>query len=1056
MNGITRILLVIALLGVRAAFALDPERHISELAHRSWGSKDGAPGFARAITQTPDGYLWIGGFRGLDRFDGTRFVPFETVTGHKLPSREIRCLFTSAQGGLWIGYRSGGVSVLEAGKLTNYTSANGFPEGYVRGFAQDPEGRTWAASSGGIAVFEGGRWHAVGKESNFPGSGAQAVLVDHLGALWVAGEHRVAVLEAGSSKFELTDEPFDGQVGELVESPDGTVWMAETTRAVRPLAGPGHGTPYHGMSRLECQTRFPDTWQTEPPCRRSDDLEVRVGSTAMLFDRDGSFWITTVGDGLRRAPYPRLLEKAPIGEFSAALEQLTSKDGLSADYITSIFEDREGNIWVATSNGVDQFRDSALAPVDPGSNSGEVFLVPGDNGYVFGLGNSNRIYRFHDDRERAVVAVTGSNELARLGPARFLYRDLRGSIWLQGTSGACRLVFQHCAESVERPGEKGWATGHLGEIRWRLAIDRDGRFWAYQENGGLFFRENGHWMPVMNSSSGATGLVPETQSTDASGQIWFGFTNGQLLSVKDGQIRTYSPDDGLSVGAVKAIDSIGPHVWVGGERGLALLVGSRFISVLPYDLPAFDNVSGVIEGADGSLWLNEYRGVIRISPAEVEGILENNARRAHYEVLDALDGLPGDTQVGEKLPTAIRGTDGRIWFAAARGVAWVNPRHLYRNGLAPPVAIQSIVADGKALAPSKKLELPGTFSNLQIAYSGLSLSVPERVQFRYRLSGLDQEWQNAGARRTAYYSRLSPGSYDFQVIASNDAGVWNSVGAGLRIIVLRAWYQTWWFYTLCALLLVASLATFYRKRVAQVRKETRRLLEARLSERERISRELHDTLLQGIQGLIWRFQAATNRIPPDQPARELLEQSLERADQLLEESRDKVKDLRPSAGEVADLDRALAAEGEHLAHLHTAKFGLTVHGARRDLQTIVREEAFMIGREALCNALRHSGAEDVEVEVTYGDSALYVRVKDDGRGISASVLEAGGSPGHFGLIGMQERAKKLGGHLKIWSKPEAGTEIELKVPANVAYVRLGRPSGMRSLFAIFRRRPHPH
>jgi signal transduction histidine kinase len=355
------------------------------------------------------------------------------------------------------------------------------------------------------------------------------------------------------------------------------------------------------------------------------------------------------------------------------------------------------------------------------------------------------------------------------------------------------------------------------------------------------------------------------------------------------------------------------------------------------------------------------------------------------------------------------------------------------------------------------MELPARTLNLQIAYAGLSFSIPEHVQFRYRLKGLDRDWQDAGTRRTAYYTRLPPGSYDFQVIASNEAGVWNIVGAELPIRIIPAWYQTWWFYCLCALLLVAALAGAYRLRVAQVRADTRRLLEARLSERERIARDLHDTLLQGMQGLIWRFQSATNRIPSDLPARELMEQSLDRADKLLEESRDRVKDLRPIASEGPDLTQALAAAGEQLARHHSAKFRMSVLGAPRGLHPIVHEEAFMITREALSNAFRHSQARDIEVEVSYGDAAFDVRVRDDGCGISPTVLEAGGKPGHFGLLGMRERAKKLGGQLEVWSKPDAGTEIDLRVPAHVAYRRSpARFSVTRWLLSFFRPSALPH
>src|SRR5271154_1395522 len=629
-----------------------------------------------------------------------------------------------------------------------------------------------------------------------------------------------------------------------------------------------------------------------------------------------------------------------------------------------------------------------------------------------------------------------------------LYRDPFGSIWGAGWRIGCRFVGNECADRLKAPGEKGGSWSKHG---WRLAVDGRRRLWAYVAQEGLFAFENGRWNRFSGIPMAPADAVPSTVHTDAAGRIWFGFKDGRLLSVTDGLVRLYSSDDGLTLGEIKAIDSAGTHVWVGGERGLVLLRGSRFTAVLPYDASAFNSVSGIVEADDGSLWLNESRGVLRVMPSEVSAILQDSSHPAHYDVLN---GLPNATEQFDTLPTAIRGTDGRLWFTTVNGAAWVDPNHLYRNKLPPPVVIQSIVADGRTLSSSGALELPSRTINFQVAYSALSLSAPERVQFRYRLKGLDHEWQNVGTRRTAYYTRLPPGSYDFQVIASNDAGVWNTVGAELPIRIIPAWYETRWFYALCALVVPATLAALYRLRIVQVRADTRRLLEARLSERDRIARDLHDTLLQGMQGLIWRFQSATNRIPPEQPARQLMEQTLDRADKLLEESRDKVKDLRPSASEAADFTQTLAAECEQLAQLHPVKFQVSVQGTPRDLHPIVREEGLMIAREALSNAFRHSSANVIEVEVNYGKAAFQLRVRDDGRGISPSVLQAGGKPGHFGLMGLHERAKKLGGHLEIWSKPDAGTEIDLRVPVQLAY-RRSQSGRLRSLFDVFRSSAQP-
>ena len=1037
MRGLKRLLFMLLLLGAGTAVALSPERHITELVHRVWDSKSGVPADIRALAQTSDGYLWVGSLRGLYRFDGTQFQKFEPASGAGLLSQEIRGLFAAPDGTLWIGYRRGGVSVLEAGKLTHYNSAEGFPEGNVKGFAQDPQGRIWAASSGGLANFDGRRWHRVGSESGFPGSRASVVFIDHLGALWVASEHRIAVLAPESSKFELADEPYNGQVYQLAESPDGTLWMAETTRAVRPLKRPGD-TPYTGLTKGDCESRFPNTWQTEPTCRRPEDLEVRVGSAGILFDRNGSFWITTVEHGLWRAPYPLQLQKTPIGEINNTLEQLTSKEGLSSDFATIILEDREGNIWVATRDGLDQFRDSAMAPVSLGPAATQLSIAADHDGYVVALDNNGNLFRFHDAHNKTDVAKGLDFTL--------LYRDLSGSVWGTGTGGACRFVGNECVSRMELPGEYRPSYGSR-----LLAVDGNHRLWCFVPDVGLFAFEHGIWIPYPNAPPDLATAESTTQYTDAEGGVWFGFQDGRLLRIAEGRVRLYSSQEGLPPEEVKAVDSVGTHVWVGGNAGLILLRGPHFTPVLPEDAPAFGSISGIIETDDGSLWLNENRGVIRIAAAEVAAILRDRSHRTHYDLFNSLDGLSGATEQVTN-PTAIRGTDGRLWFTTTNGAAWVDPRRLYRNKLPPPVVIQSIVADGQTYSAYGELALPGRTTRLQIAYAGLSFSVPERVQFRYRLKGLDREWQSAGTRRTADYTKLSPGWYDFQVTAANDAGVWNEVGAHLSIRIVPAWYQAWWFYALCVLLVIAVLAALYRLRVAQVRADAHRLAEARLAERERIARELHDTLLQGFQGLMFRLQAVRQLLPERAgDAQNILDSAMQAGDHAIGEGRDAVQNLRSSPSDEGDLAPLLGALGNELSGGIPAEsrpdYRVIVEGRPRELAVDVRDNAYWIVREAVRNAYQHAKARHIEAEVTFEDADLYIRVRDDGVGVDSQILSQGRRPGHWGLPGMRERSEPFGGSFRVWSKENAGTEIELRIPAKFAYVRgtgsLTRGLGLR-------------
>jgi signal transduction histidine kinase len=385
------------------------------------------------------------------------------------------------------------------------------------------------------------------------------------------------------------------------------------------------------------------------------------------------------------------------------------------------------------------------------------------------------------------------------------------------------------------------------------------------------------------------------------------------------------------------------------------------------------------------------------------------------------------------LPTLVAASDGRLWFGTNRGVFALDPRRLVTNKEPPSVVITAAVSGSARFVAPAQLDLPALTSGVQIDYTSTSLVAPRRIRFRYKLNGVDQDWQDAGARRQAFYTNLGPGSYRFQVIAVNEDGVWNTTGAGLVITIAPAWYQTKWFLALCVLAAIVALALLFRLRLERMRAQIQGRLQERLLERERIARELHDTLLQGFQGLVLTFQAAMQRIPKGEPAREQMKEALERADEVLAEGRDRVRDLRDSIGVQGNLPLALKEAAEDLAPLHPAQFALTVQGTPRALHPVAMEEAYRIAREALANAYRHAGARKIEAEVDYCAAQLRVRIRDDGRGIDSEVLAKGGVPGHWGMSGMRERAQKLGARLLMRSGSGSGTDIELDIPAAVAY-----------------------
>jgi signal transduction histidine kinase len=470
-----------------------------------------------------------------------------------------------------------------------------------------------------------------------------------------------------------------------------------------------------------------------------------------------------------------------------------------------------------------------------------------------------------------------------------------------------------------------------------------------------------------------------------------------------------------------------------------LFKNDSFSLIKPAHLDSFSFIEGIVDAGNGGVWLFADEGVIHISNEEIEKSLGDPSHPFEWERFDSNDGLPGKNTHPEPYPHEIQGTDGRIWFAASKGVAWVDPGKILRNTIPPPVSITSVSADDSPYVQLVDLRLPARTANVQINYSALSLSVPERVQFRYKLDGIDKDWQNPGTRREALYSRLPPGHYQFHVIACNNDGVWNMAGSNLSFAIAPAWFQTIWFEMLIALAALALLWMAYSLRLRQVTARIQERLGTRMEERERIARELHDTLLQSFQGLTLQFQRARNLLP-DRAVEAIpaLDKALDGAEEAIVEGRDAIHDLRSPTISAKTLAEEITALGEELAAKVTnqeepVQFRTVVEGSAYTLRPTAHIDIFRITREAIRNAFIHSQGRLIETEIAYTESLFRLRIRDDGKGIDPDERVRAERTGHWGLRGMRERAERLGGELEVWSEPGAGTEIELRVPASISY-----------------------
>jgi signal transduction histidine kinase/ligand-binding sensor domain-containing protein len=987
--------------------AFSVERTIQQYVHTAWGDKEGAPSGILALAQTSDGYLWIGTIDGLYRFDGVSFELYRTGVAY--------ALFSGRNGDLWIG-GNGSISVLSDGKEKTYAARDGVPNGKVAGFAADSDGTIWVATNIGLARFEGDRWIQVGQDWNFPGKLATGMCLDRNGTFWVATENTIVFLPRGSRKFQRTGIS-SGEVWEIVEAPNGKLWLAETTRSVRPMPLGNNLRP-------------------------SDKAEIVAGSIGILFDREGSLWVSTIGSGVRRVPHPEELEGHRYEVPSEKVETFTSKEGLTNELVTTILEDREGNIWVGTNNGLDCFRKGKLVPVVSPFPLLQPLLSARDEG---------RMSIFSDDR---MIETEGAGQYrtARIPDLNlYAYRDPKGVVWWSGNGFASRVEDGHIVRIPPKTAKQPF------RLFPRLTEDFNGVVWGDVQYEGIFYLKGDVWQR-METPPEIAKLDPSAEFTDWMGRIWFGFDNGgALVTLEKNVLRVVAASGQSPVGKViTSIQGRGHHVWIGGAK-LVYFDGSSFHEVVPFDGDAF-KVYGIEETSDGSLWLCESRGVVHIPSAEVQKFLSNYSSRVQYDLYDSADGLPGSFRDASARSREVEGTDGRLWFAATKGVAWLDPAMISRNPIPPPVAIRFVDADGKQYRPGRDLALPPRLANLKITYTALSLSIPSRVRFRYKLEGIDPDWQEPGTRREAFYTRLAPGKYRFRVIACNNDGVWNETGASLDFSILPAYYQTGWFRALCGAAFLLLLWVLYQFRLRRLQHQFNIGLEAQVNERTRIARELHDTLLQTFHGLMFQFQAGRNLIPrrPEEAMRSL-DEAIHETEKALAESRDAIKGLRSepiAKGDLAELLRAtsqqLAASGienQDLAKQNPPVFDLIEEGERRALSAASKNEICRIGFEILRNAYRHSQAQRIEAEIRYDVHMLRLRIRDDGRGIDPTVLKDGGKAGHWGLRGLRERAERIGAKLDFWSEAAAGTEVQLAVPAAVAYESL--PDSVAS--KLFRR-----
>jgi signal transduction histidine kinase/ligand-binding sensor domain-containing protein len=979
-------------------FALNPALDISQYEHTPWTYRNGPlRGAVYAITETPDGYLWLGTQSGVLRFDGVRAVPLPVPPGQHFSSTAVGALLTARDGTLWIGSLDG-LASWKNGQLTEHPA---LAHRTVVALLQDRDGTVWAGGFVGptatLCAIRGGSTSCYGDDGTL-GTAVECLYEDGDGSLWVGAATGLWRWRPGPPTRYLAT-PIS-MFGKMTQGDHGS-GLIVAVGSVRQITG-------------KTVTNY-----------RLHGVPSPLTAATVLRDRNGRLWIGTTAHGL-------------VHSYDGKTSTFTHNDGLSSDQVYAFFEDREGSIWVGTSDGLDQFRELSVTPlsVKQGlSGATATSVLAARDGSIW-IGTADGLNRW--GHGRTTIYRRQGNPGLPDDNIHSLFEDERGRIWVSSFSGLA--AFERGKFTAEPSVPAG--------VKNAIAGDNHGGLWLSlfgSANYGLVHLAGGEiseQVPWQKLGGGpGTGLVP-----DPDGGVWTGLLSGGIAYFRAGQIRNLPLSDNQS-GPRKVLDISRDRdgsMWAATDNGLSRIKHGRVATLTTANGLPCKTVHWIIEDDLSSYWLYTQCGLLRVARTDMDAWTADPKRTIQVTTFDADDGVRLVQILKGLRPAVAKSSDGKIWFVNGDTVSFIDPSQISLNTLPPPVHIEQITADGKAYNVSNGLRLPAAVRDLHFEFTALSLLVPEKVRFRVMLEGQDNGWRELVNQRHVHYTNLAPGTYRFRVIACNNSEVWNEQGDVVDFSIAPTYYQTNGFRALCAAAFLGLLWGLYQLRVRQLAAQFNMRLEERVSERTRIARDLHDTLLQSFQALLLHFQAGINMLP-ERPAdaRRTLEDAVDLASEAITEGRDAVQGLRMSTVEKNDLAVAIRTLGEELASAETNElspnFGVVVEGISRNLHPIVRDDVYRLVAEALRNAFLHAAAQNVEVEIRYDQKYFRLRVRDDGKGIHSEVLRGHGPEGHYGLHGMRERAKLVGGKLTIWTELDSGTEIELNIPGARAYEKSTRP-----------------
>ena len=956
------------------AGATDLRAVLTDYTVTAWGEKDGLPlGNTWALAQDQDGYLWLGTDAGLFRFDGVRFLPWSPPITTPPLAGSVRSVLAARDGSLWIGFgESGRIVRVHHGESRVYAESDGLPRGTVTGLAEDPDGVVWAASARGLFALRDARFHKVGAESGLPDVQAYTVRFDKQ-RRQVVGTADGIFRRDGNGRFEQLRTTHDGPARSISENAAGRLFVTDMTVGFRTF----------GSAAAD-----------------ADDPERRGRGYAVYHDSHDNLWVGTLGQGLWR------VQPGRNGDYD--IDRAIELTGLSSDGVLSLLEDNDGNIWAGTSEGLNRVMPRRITRVtDLGLVTG-VEAAPNDQVWV---GTIDELIRFSATDASAPLARV------RLPGSRLGTMHAAGNvIWAATNRGIVRLE----GDNVLRPVA---VTDALRQVNV-LTADAKGTLWLYDQARGLFTLRGATLTPIALPDERRADRIVLMQP-DSTGRVWLGFASGQLGEISGGAVRLHDATEGFQPSLVHTIHEDRDGVlWFARTDGLMRFADGRFLRLTTETGFPLRNLTGLVEDQKRNFWIGSTVGISRIDRAELMKAVGGSTEPVQYALFDRSDGIAGTPQSSYSLGRPVtRAGDGRLWFVTGAGVTIMDPKTLETVSPPGPVRVERVIANETTFAAAPALRLPARSSRLQIDYTVVNLTSPLRTNFRYRLEGFDPDWISAGTVRQASYTNLPPRPYRFVVVASNSEGTPLSETAW-DFSIDPMFYQTRWFST--AMLAALALAGWgaWRLRLREVRRE----FALRLHERTRVSREIHDTLLQSLVGVSLQFDALSGDLPASaSKTKDQLVRMRKQVEEHIREARHSIWNLRSPTLRRRDLGNALREFAEQAAAPSGIAVDVDINGEPPLRIPKVEEQLLRIGQEAITNAVRHAGAHRIRVRLDYRPRDVALSIADDGRGFNYPGVQRAPN-GHYGLVTMRERAEEIGGTLHISSSAPTGTEITAIVP----------------------------